>query len=86
MYIKHHRFSSFFSFFKSLSQVFGRMKLYKKGSRNIILFYSRKLSRLRGQFCSIALVIDTFYCTNVVLQIDLLIEITFLSKKKYISM
>ena len=43
---------------KSLSQVFGRIKLYKKGSRNIF-FYLRKLSRLRGKFFSTALVTDT---------------------------
>ena len=32
------------------------MKLHKKGSRNILFFYLRKLSRLRGQFCSTSLV------------------------------
>ena len=63
----------------------------KKGSKNIFTVYLRKLSQLRGQFCSTALVIDTFYfkyCSVLTLyyKIDLLIEITFLSNKNnYIS-
>ena len=41
----------------SLSQVFGHIKLHKKKSSNIyIFFYLRKSSRLRGKFCSTALV------------------------------
>ena len=75
----------------SLSQVvFGRINCIRKGFRNIYiyLFYLRKLSRLRGQFCSTALVIDTFYikyCSVLLLthyyKINLLIEITFFRKK-----
>ena len=59
-------------FKKILYQLFGRIKLHKKGSRNIYiyLFYLRKLSRLRGQFSSTALLIDTLCqilrCTNAV--------------------
>ena len=70
-----------------LSEVFVRTKLHKKGSRiYIYIFYLRKLSCLRGQCCSIALVIDTFYVKYCsVLQHDLFIEITFLSYKKKIS-
>ena len=37
----------------------------KKGSRNIICFYLRKLSQLKGQLCRTALVKDIFcvkYC------------------------
>ena len=52
-----------FRFFlaKLLSEDFSCIKLHNKGSRNIyIFFYLRKLSRLRGQFCSTALVKDTF--------------------------
>ena len=57
----------------TLSQVFGCIKLHKgslnvkkqtlkkKGSRNTFFFVRlRKLSRLRGQLFSAALVIDTF--------------------------
>ena len=43
----------------------GRIQLHKKGSRNIICFYLRKLSQLKGQLCSTALVKDIFcvkYC------------------------
>ena len=61
---------------KSLSEVLGRIKFNKK-DLEIYIFYLRKLSQLGGQFCSTALVIDTFYvkycsvltrCTNAVLQ------------------
>ena len=84
MYIKYDWIRPFFEI--SLSEVFGRIKLHKK-SRNIIFFYLRKLSRLRGQFCSTALVIDTLYVKycSVLTQyykIDHLIEITFFSKKE----
>ena len=59
----------------------------KKKSKNIII--CTKLSRLRGKFCSTALVIDTFYVKHCSVQlqdykIDLFFEITFLSKKIYI--
>ena len=37
-------------------QSFWSHKIAKKGSRNIFFFYLRKLSRLRGQFCSTAFV------------------------------
>ena len=62
------------------------MKLHKKNLEIYIFFCLRKLSRLRGQFCSTALVIDTFYVKlcSVLTQnynIDFLIGITFLSKK-----
>ena len=62
---------------------FWSQKLQKKGSRNIYQFYLRKLSRLRGQFNSTALVIDTFYFKycSVLTQY----QITFLSKKKYLQ-
>ena len=54
-----------FSLEKSLSEVFGRIKLEKKRCIYIFSFYLRNLSRLRGQFCSTALVIDTYvkYCS-----------------------
>ena len=58
-------------FEKSLSEVFVRIKLHKK----YIYFFLklRKLTRIRGQICSAALVIDNFVCqillcTNAVLQ------------------
>ena len=51
-----------------LTKSFGRIKLHKKRSGNIIFLYLRKWSRLRGQFCRTALIIDTFFCTNAVLQ------------------
>ena len=54
LYNKHDSFRVFFPE-KSLSEVFGRIKFHKKESRNIF-----KLSRLRCQFCSAVLVIDTF--------------------------
>ena len=41
-----------------------------------------KLSRLRGQFCCTTFVIDTCFELTQYYKIDLLIEITFLSKKK----
>ena len=63
-------------FEKSIS--YGRIKFHKKTVKYNFFVYLRKFSRLRVQFCSTALVIDTFL-------IDLLIEISFLSKKKYIS-
>ena len=46
---------------KSLSEVFGRVKLRKNGDLEMYFFYLRKLSRLRGKFCSTALVKDIFY-------------------------
>ena len=72
---------------KSLLEVFGRMKYHKKKEpRNVYIFLLKKVISLRGQFCSTALVIDTFlcqilFCTNAYYKINLLIEITFLSKK-----
>ena len=33
----------FFFFEKSLSEVFGRIKLHKKGSRNIYFFFLKKV-------------------------------------------
>ena len=73
-----------FSLEKSLSKVFGCIKLHKKGSW--FFFYLKKLFQLRDQFCSSALVIDTFYvkyCSILThyYKIDLLIKITFLSKR-----
>ena len=81
MYIRHSIFTD------SLSDVFGRIKLNKKGSRNIF-FYLRKISRL---CCSIVLVQSNnchkkcIFLTQYY-NIDLLIEVTFLSKKIYISL
>ena len=55
----------------SLSEVFGCIKLHKKGSRDIS-FYLRKLSLLGGKFCSTALVQSNIWhkvsITNAVLQ------------------
>ena len=51
---------------KSLSEVFGQIKLYKKRSRDIFFFKIRKLSRLKCKFYSTPLVTDTFnekYCS-----------------------
>ena len=45
---------------RQLIPIFYRLKLHKKGSRNIIsIIYFRKLSRFLDQFSSTALVIDT---------------------------
>ena len=54
---------------KLLSQVLVTYNCIEKGSRNIYFFYLRKLSLLRGLFCSTALVIDTFYakyCSDMI--------------------
>ena len=77
-------------FEKSLSEVIGRTKLHTQIPRNMFVFYLKNLCRLRGQFCSTELVIDTFYrkyCSALTqyYKIDLLIEITFLSNKRYLS-
>ena len=56
MYIKHDWFVSFLE--KSISGVFGRINLHKKGSRNMFWFL---LKKVKGQFVSTALEIDTFY-------------------------
>ena len=67
----------------SLSEVFGRTKLHKKDASNIFFIYLRKLSRLRGQFSSTELIIDSVKYCSVLTQyykIDPLIGITFLSK------
>ena len=71
-------------FRKIFFQVFGPIKLHKNRSKNFFLL--KKVIRLRGQFCSTELVIDTFYVKyySVLTQyykIDLLIEKTLLSKK-----
>ena len=69
-------------FEKSLSKVFGQIKLNKKGSRNICIYLLKKLSRLRRKFYSTALVLDTFYVKYCsVLTQYYKIEITFLSKR-----
>ena len=89
MIIKHDHLGIFFR-----KILITRKKNFIKKDLEIyiyIFFYWRKLSRLRGKFCSTALVIDTFYVKycSVLMQydkFDLLIEITFLNKKNiYIS-
>ena len=53
---------SFFSLEKSFSEVFGSIKLHKKNLETyLFIFHLRKLYRLRGQCCSTALEIDSFY-------------------------
>ena len=88
VYSKHDWFKKF-CLDKSLSEVFGRTKLHKKGSRNIYFFYLRNLSRLSGQIYSTGLVQSNFWHKKCLLLtqyyiIDLLIGITFSRKKIYI--
>ena len=55
--------------FSSGKNCYQKVLVAKNSIKKYILFYLRKLSRLRGQFCSYD-------------KIDLLIKITFLSKTK----
>ena len=48
---------------KSISKVFGSIKLHKKGSRNIIFVLLKKLSLFRGKFYSTGLVQTEHYLT-----------------------
>ena len=72
---------------RQLIRSYGRIKLHKKDLEIYILFKLRKLSWLRDQFWSSALVESTKECLLLTqyYKINLLIEITFLSKKKYNS-
>ena len=88
MYIKHEYFRHFFS--KNHYPKFLVVGNGIKKDVEIFFFYLRKLSQLRGQFCSTALVKYTFYVkySSVLMQcykIDLFFEITSEVKKKYIS-
>ena len=72
------------------SNIFGRIKLHKKGYRNIF-FLLKKVISIKGSilwYCVSNIwhkILKMFNTYNTVLQNYLLIEITFLSKKIYIS-